>query len=299
MRRILLTGAGGFAGHYFAQALFDRGDEVHGLVKPGTATPSTAAFIAHEADLADGAALARIVATVRPQLVLHLAAISFVGHGDVQEIYDTNLVGSRNLLQALADHAPDLDRILLMSSANIYGAHASGAVGEDLLPAPVNDYAISKLAMEQLPRLFADRLRHTIVRPFNYTGVGQANCFLIPKIVQHVRARAPVIELGNLDVARDFSDVRFVVAACLALLDNPAAIGATVNVCAGRAYSLRQIVEMACAIAGHDMVVSVNPAFVRPNEIPTLWGDRARLDQLAGALPAHDLEETLRWMIEA
>ncbi|WHO39982.1 NAD-dependent epimerase/dehydratase family protein [Sphingobium sp. AP49] len=299
MSRFLITGAGGFAGHYFVRALRAQGHEVHGLIKPGTPCPADAAFTPHIGDLTDLPALNQVVANVVPDKVLHLAAISFVGHGDVQEIYDSNLIGSRNLLQALADHAPDVDRVLLMSSANIYGAGAQGAIDESFPPVPVNDYAISKLAMEQLPQLFADRLRCTIVRPFNYSGVGQAQRFLIPKIVEHVRARAPVIELGNLDVARDFSDVRFIVAVCLALFDNPAAIGEKVNICAGRAYSLRQIVGMASQIAGHPMRMTVNPSFVRTNEIPTLWGDRRKMDRLAGALPCPPLEDTLRWMIEA
>lgn len=299
MSRILITGAGGFAGQYFVRALMAQGHDVHGLVKPDMPGATPVMSATHAVDLMDLPALRRIVAQVAPQKVLHLAAISSVDHGNVKEIYDSNLIGSRNLLQSLADGAPDIDRILLMSSANVYGASAQGAIDENFAPAPVNDYAISKFAMEQLPHLFGDRLRCTIVRPFNYSGVGQATRFLIPKIVEHVRARAPVIELGNLDVARDFSDVRFVVTACLALLDNPDAVGETINICAGRAYSLREIVGKACDIAGHEMATRVNPAFARANEIPMLWGDRTKLDRLTGPLSCPTLEDTLRWMIES
>jgi GDP-D-mannose dehydratase len=107
-----------------------------------------------------------------------------------------------------------------------------------------------------------------------------------------------VIELGNLDVARDFSDVRDVVAAYLGLLDAPQSTGQTVNVCSGRAYALREVLAMAAALSGHALEVRVNPAFVRANEVPRLTGDPALLHQLTGFAPQLPLENTLRWMLE-
>jgi nucleoside-diphosphate-sugar epimerase len=114
-----------------------------------------------------------------------------------------------------------------------------------------------------------------------------------------VRRRAPVIELGNLDVARDFSDVRTVVQYYRRLLEAPRAVGKTFNVCSGRAYTLQSVLDWVRAISGHDFEVRVNPAFVRASEVKQLVGNPARLQAEVGAVADIPLEETLRWMIEA
>lgn len=303
MTKILITGADGFTGRYLAAKLNAAGYEVHGLVHKQVAGPVAGVHTLHVADLSDAATLANVVRDIQPNKVAHLAAIAFVAHGDVEAIYRTNLVGTRNLLEALALSKAPLDAVLLASSANVYGNAVGGVLDENTPPAPANDYAVSKLAMEYAARLYADRLPLIMARPFNYTGVGQSESFLIPKIVSHVRRRAPVIELGNLEVARDFSDVRNVAELYRRLLEAPAAVGQTFNVCSGQAWSLNDVLTMAREISGHDFDVRVNPAFVRQNEVKTLIGSRARLDAVVGQasnpMPEIALRDTLRWMLEA
>jgi len=300
MSKILVTGADGFTGRYLAAELQRAGYEVHGLVHNPVASGKVAGVSAlHIADLSDAAGLAAVVHEVQPDKVVHLAAIAFVAHGDIEAIYRTNLVGTRHLLEALAQSKAPLDAVLLASSANVYGNSVGGVLDENTPPAPANDYAVSKLAMEYAARLYAGRLPLITVRPFNYTGVGQAESFLIPKIVNHVRRRAPLIELGNLDVARDFSDVRNVVQLYRRLLEAPAALGQTFNVCSGQAWSLNDVLTMVREISGHDFEVRVNPAFVRQNEVKTLVGSRAKLDAVVGEVPEIALRDTLRWMLEA
>lgn len=300
MSKILVTGADGFTGRYLAAELQRAGYEVHGLVHKPIASGKVAGVSAlHVADLSDAAGLAAVVHEVQPDKVVHLAAIAFVAHGDIEAIYRTNLVGTRHLLEALAQSKAPLDAVLLASSANVYGNSVGGVLDENTPPAPANDYAVSKLAMEYAARLYAGRLPLITVRPFNYTGVGQAESFLIPKIVNHVRRRAPLIELGNLDVARDFSDVRNVVQLYRRLLEAPAALGQTFNVCSGQAWSLNDVLTMVREISGHDFEVRVNPAFVRQNEVKTLVGSRAKLDAVVGEVPEIALRDTLRWMLEA
>ncbi len=229
---------------------------------------------------------------------MHLAAISFVAHGDVDEVYRTNIVGTRNLLEALAGAHTRPRSVVLASSANIYGNAAVEPIGEDTPPAPANDYAVSKVAMEQMARLWMDRLSITLVRPFNYTGVGQSENFLIPKLVAHFKRGAKFIELGNTGVARDFSDVRDVARAYAALVVKAPA-GMTVNVCSGVAHSLDDVLTMMATIAGYAIEVRINPAFVRANEVKRLVGSNARLHALSGMAPSIPLEETLRWMYTA
>ena len=255
--------------------------------------------VCHVADLSDAQGLAQVVKAVQPEKVAHLAAIAFVAHGDATAMYNTNLVGTRNLLEALAAGPSPLTAVLLASSANIYGNALEGCLDELTPPAPANDYAVSKLAMEYMARLYAQRLPLVVVRPFNYTGVGQAESFLIPKIVSHVRRRSPLLELGNLEVARDFSDVRNVVQLYHRLLCSPAAVGQTFNVCSGTAHTLTEVIQMVKEISGHDFEVQVNPDFVRPNEVRRLLGNRSKLDGVVGTVAEIALEDTLRWMLEA
>jgi GDP-6-deoxy-D-talose 4-dehydrogenase len=165
--------------------------------------------------------------------------------------------------------------------------------------APANDYAVSKLAMEYMARLWMDKLPIIMVRPFNYTGVGQAENFLLPKIVAHFKRREARIELGNLQVWRDFSDVRVVAASYRHLLAAPGAAGGVFNVSSGKAYSLGEALEMMAAIAGYRIDVHVNPAFVRANEVVRLTGDNRRLQGVVGTIAPPPLQDTLRWMYEA
>ncbi|MET0321734.1 MAG: NAD-dependent epimerase/dehydratase family protein [Duganella sp.] len=304
-RRALITGRCGFTGHYVAAELRAAGYRVAGLVAPGDVCAAHGDAL-HVADLNDRAGLAAVVAHVQPDVVVHLAAIAFVGHGDVEQLYRVNVAGTRNLLEALAALPVTPSAVLLASSANIYGnadagVPAAGVIDEDVPPAPANDYAVSKLAMEYMARLWQDRLPLIVARPFNYTGVGQDEHFLLPKIVAHFRRRATDIELGNLHVWRDFSDVRMVARSYRRLLAAPiaATAGRAFNICSGQAMSLGEVLDMMADLAGYRIDVHVNPAFVRANEVVRLVGDHRRLATVIGPLDPAPLARTLRWMLEA
>lgn len=299
MFKVLITGIRGFTGRYLATELSAQGYDVSGLVHAKSASDLDCGWNIHACDLGDIAGLSKIIEQVQPDMVAHLAAIAFVAHGNVDSIYQTNLLGTRNLLEALVRANIRLKSVLLASSANIYGNGTGGVLTESTPPAPANDYAVSKLAMEYVAALYANRLPIVIARPFNYTGVGQSEDFLLPKIISHIRHRSPTIELGNLDVARDFSDVRRVVRYYRRLLECPVAVGETFNVCSGQAHTLKQVLDMACTIAGFALNVQVNPAFVRANEVKILVGCAAKLESVVGKEADIALIDTLRWMIEA
>jgi len=294
MFNVLITGVGGFTGRYLTDLLRRRGYQVCGLSHDVHAPASGL----YRCDLLDRDALARIVSDVKPDHVVHLAAIAFVAHGDVDSIYRTNVVGTRNLLDAVVRSDCSPRSVLIASSANIYGNTVVDPLTEAVAPAPANDYGVSKLAMEYMARLWTDRLPITFVRPFNYTGVGQSLNFVLPKIVDHFRRRAADIELGALDVARDFSDVRTVVDAYAKLLEIPGN-GDVYNVCSGTAYDLGKAIEMLECFAGYRINVKVNQAFLRHGEVKYLRGSNAKLESAIGPLNRISLEETLRWMYEA
>ena len=272
---------------------------MHGIVHHARDEIGLDAEHVHEADLADFDAIARIVNIIRPDYVIHLAGIAFVGHDDVEQMYRANVIGTRQLLEALSRMPKAPASVILASSANVYGNAREGALDESLPPTPANDYGVSKASMELIALLYGSKLPLIVVRPFNYTGRGQSLDFIIPKIVAHALKRAPVIELGNLEVARDFSDVRCVAEIYARLLETPQAIGGTFNICSGRAVSLNQVLELVSELSGHRFDVHVNPAFVRENEVRTLWGSAARLESVLGPLPSIPFEDTLRWMLEA
>ncbi len=292
MKTILITGAHGFTGRYLVRALRARQLRVVGLVEDAVGSADEVAC-----DLTDPQATERAIHQVRPDAVVHLAAVSFVGHGDAEQFYRVNVLGTQNLLAALATLNASPGKVLLASSANVYGTPSVPVIGEDLCPAPVNHYANSKLAMEHMARTWFDRLPIVITRPFNYTGPGQDERFVIPKIVGHFRRRLPIIELGNIEVSRDFSDVNDVVAAYVALLESDAR-SEIVNVCSGTSVSLREAVAQMGVLAGYEIEVRINPEFVRQHDIPRLAGSNAKLKRLIGFAPSTPFADTLQRMFQ-
>lgn len=278
---ILLTGAAGFTGHFFKQQALAAGHTVWPLF----------------ADITDKASVDAEVEKAQPTAVVHLAAISFVRHVDEAAFYRVNVLGTLNLLAALVALPVKPIKVLLASSANVYGNCDTSPIIEAQAPAPVNHYATSKLAMEHMALTFADRLPLVITRPFNYTGPGQASQFLIPKLVSHFASRASRIELGNLHVEREFNDVRMVCEAYLGLLTHGKP-GEAYNVCSGKPYTLQHVLATLQEITGHSLVVDVNPAFVRDNEVYRLYGSPDKLHAtLCKNLHGFQLEETLRFML--
>ncbi|WP_333501366.1 GDP-mannose 4,6-dehydratase [Kluyvera genomosp. 2] len=292
-KHALVTGLNGFTGRYVAAELSAAGYRVFGL----GSTPSNQPDY-FQVDLTDISGLTNVIKQIKPNVVIHLAAIAYVGHGDADGFYNINLLGTRNLLQALCTSHSELDGILLSSSANIYGNSLGGRLNENTPANPANDYAVSKLGMEYMSRLWMDRLPIFITRPFNYTGVGQADNFLLPKIVKHFKNKSPTIELGNIDVWRDFTDVRALSQAYVRLLA-ARPYGEIINICSGRTYSLRKVIELCEKITGQHIDIRVNQAFVRHNEVKTLCGDTTKLQSFIPDWNVPPLEDTLRWMLES
>ncbi len=280
--KLLLTGATGFTGQHFIAAARELGHEVFVL----------------RAKLEDAEALRYEVAQRQPEAVLHLAGISFVAHQDVSAFYHVHVVGSLNLLAALATLVKPPRSVLLASSSNVYGNCEQSPITEQQPPAPISHYATSKLAMEYMARTYLDRLPLFFVRPFNYTGVGQSDVFVIPKLVAHFARRAACVELGNLAVEREFNDVRFVCDVYLSLLEK-AVPGEIYNVCSNHPVTLKAVIAQLAAITGHHLDVRVNPAFVRANEIQRLCGSTDKLVATIGSVAMPTLSETLGWMLES
>ncbi len=287
---VLITGINGFTGIHLERYLVSLGYEVYGTVID---TPMCENH--YQCDITQVAQIDKVLESIRPDYVIHIAAISFVGESNASLIYDVNVLGTENLLQSLIKHKIEPKKVILASSATVYGNQGKEVLDESMTPQAVNHYGCSKLAMELISANYFERLPLIITRPFNYTGLGQADHFLIPKIIKHYKERAKTIELGNLDVAREFNSIDFIVQSYykLMLCDDASVL---VNLSSNQPIKLLDVIEQMNTIAGYTIEVAVNPAFVRPNDIASLAGCTQKLESIIGTLPKLSLKDTLTSM---
>ena len=279
--RLLVTGGDSFTGQHLIPKALDQGYKVHSL----------------KSNLKDVDSLTKEIRSIEPEGVIHLAGISFVGQSNLAEFYEVNTIGSLHLLEALTNLPKSPKKVLLASSANVYGNVTHSPINE-LEPArPINHYGISKTAMEGLIHIYQDRLPINILRCFNYTGQGQSKNFLIPKLIHHFKNKLSSIELGNLDIKREFNDVRMVADVYLKLLSKPES-GEVYNLCSGNIYSINEIIKILESLTNHSMEIKKNSSFIRYNELSILCGDPAKLINAIGNLPQFTIQETLQWMLE-
>jgi len=290
--RILITGSNGFTGKYVTDVFRQSGYSVTGLVRHTPGKDEIAC------DLMDARCVREVIRTVQPDGIIHLAALAFVKEDSPVSYYGVNIFGALHLLESLNLEGISPVKVIIAGSANVYGNPGEDAVDETHAPEPVNHYAVSKLAMEFMVKTWFTKMPILITRPFNYTGPGQDTRFLVPKIVDHFKRKVGIIELGNLNIIREFSDVRDVANIYLKLFESPAH-SAVVNICTGKAYQLNDLLEMMEAIAGYSISVKQNPLYMRDNEIMVLRGSREKLASMISYQPRYTLPETLQDMFDA
>jgi GDP-4-dehydro-6-deoxy-D-mannose reductase len=304
-RRILVTGIGGFVGPYLAARLRRDGHTVLGLgAEQSPATVRASLEYEWTADLRNATAVAEAVAGAHPDAIIHLAAQSSASRSFAApaETFAINVVGTWNLLEAVRAHVPRA-RVLAVGTGEVYGPQPPGTrVTEDTSFAPVSPYALSKAAADSAAE-FAHRVYGLDVvraRAFSHAGPDQTSTFVIPSWARQIAAiergnAEPVLRVGNLDVTRDLTDVRDVVAAYAVLLEHGGA-GEVYNVCRGEGVSLRELASRMVAMAHRPIRVEVDPSLLRPADVPWLVGDPSRLATLGwcAAIPlATTLEDVL------
>jgi len=286
--KVLITGINGFTGVHLESHLESRGYDVYGTVID---IPKSDKHF--QCDITKKDQVDEVMKAVEPDYLLHIAGLAHVTANHASLIYDVNVVGSENILQSLVDNNIKPKKVIMASSATVYGNQGSEILDESMCPKPVNHYGCSKLAMEYMSTNFFDRLDIILARPFNYTGVGQDKSFLIPKITNHYRDGRKDIELGNLYVAREFNDVRDICHIYEKLMLSDVS-SETVNICTGRAIPLLQVIDVMNEISGKQINVTINPAFVRENEIHTLKGSTRHLNELIDYKPQYYITDTLK-----
>jgi GDP-6-deoxy-D-talose 4-dehydrogenase len=294
--RVLITGASGFTGRHVTAALEKTGAEVWGMESPGRGNSPLRCV---SVDIAgDRKGIEDAVRDIRPTHVLHLAAQSHVTNSTGSAHYATNVIGTENLLRALSSTGIPLEQVILASSANVYGTTLVREIDETHPVRPVNHYGFSKMVMEQMADIWYPHLPILITRPFNYTGVGQSEEFLVPKLVGHFGRGERRIRLGNTNVARDISDVRTVADVYVKLLQS-ASSRTVINICRGEAISISGMLGILEKLAGYSIEIEVDPGLVRQNEIPELCGNPTRLREHVSDLEVRPIASTLAWMYEA
>jgi len=288
--RVLITGINGFTGVYLEKLLRSYDFQVF-----GTTIDEPLKDTHLKCDITNIDDVQEVLNEIRPDYIIHLAAISFVA-SDPMKTYKVNVFGTLNILDSLVKLKLGPKKIILASSAAVYG-NQQGSLSESNFPIPINHYGNSKLVMENMAKNYFEKLNILIVRPFNYTGVGQENHFLIPKIISHYASRKKTIELGNIEVFREYNDINDIARAYYKLLIEDFH-SQTLNLCSGRSYSISQILDILNKKANYNIKVTVNPKFVRKNEISDLKGDPSKLYHWLGNDHFQmTIEETLSKML--
>ncbi len=304
--RLLVTGITGFVGRHALDFL--RAEqaqvEVFGLARRARALHGMHTCVAA---LEDAETIARVVAEIQPERVLHLAAQSSPkdSFASPARTLRVNVEGTANLLEAVRLHAPQA-RVLVVGSGEEYGvAGADGhALGEDEPLRPLSPYAVSKIAQSYLALQYHQaRGMHVVrTRTFNHTGAGRGTGFAESSFARQIAAverglRTPVIDVGNLEAVRDFCDVRDVVRAYWALFESGRS-GEVYNVCSGVGTCIRDVLDTLITRSGGGVLTHTDPALMRPADIPILVGDPTRLREATSWRPRHTLDDALLALLE-
>ncbi|OIQ07949.1 GDP-6-deoxy-D-mannose reductase [Moorella thermoacetica] len=303
--RALVTGAAGFVGHYLVKLLLEKGYTVCATYH--RRLPNNLLFEKtdlKQVDITDKESLRSLFYEFLPDEIYHLAGIAVTTGIEPKEYYRVNFYGTLNLFEVVREAAPQA-RMLYVSSAAAYGPVPTEKqpIGEDMPLKPVNHYAASKAAADVVASAYAAQgLCIVRARPFNHTGAGQTTDYVCSRLAKEVaevalgRTKA-VLTAGNLDAARDFTDVRDVVRAYWLLLQKGRP-GEAYNVCSGKVYSVREIAETLAAIGEVDITLQSLPELQRRTDIPLLLGSAEKIGYDTGWQPDIPFKQTLADLLD-
>jgi GDP-4-dehydro-6-deoxy-D-mannose reductase len=309
MHTILVTGADGFAGEHLCGRLAARNHRVIGIGL--RALPPPRGWQYTILDMLDADRLNTLVADVRPDLVFHMAAIAStrIAERSLHHAARLNTLAVVDLMHSCAAAAPGC-RVCIFSTGEVYGPNADAArphTEATPFADPRNFYTATKIAQESYARILARNLGLplVIIRPFSMTGPGQGENFVLGSwAAQVARIKrgvvAPEIRVGNLDVYRDFTDVRDAMrgTALLAELEVPAGTTAVYNIASGRAYHLAALLGTLTGMAGVPVTVTPDPSRMRAADYPVFVGSAAKIQAACGWRPEIPIERTLAEMVE-
>ena len=304
MSRVLIFGAGGFVGSYLCKEFLNNGYKVSGTDKgEGSALPSEVDF--YKTDLMQADEVKKLIGQIQPDIIVNLAAISSVGASwnMPQTTMAINVIGALNIMEA-ARKSEQKPRILFVGSSEEY-VISENPLDENTQLNANNPYGISKVTQEQLAKLYREQygLKIYCVRPFNHTGIGQRDTFVLPSFCKQVAeidksGKDGKIQVGNLKVKRDFSHVKDVVRAYRMIVESDNC-NQIYNVGSGNAYSLEDMLTYIIGLSDQNIEIEVDQNRIRPTDQPVICCDRSLIGKELGWEPQYNVYDALRDMYES
>ncbi len=310
--RVLITGITGFAGSHLADYLLTLGNvDIHGIIRWRSRTENVEHLgdqvTMHECDLRDAASTLNVIEEVKPRYIFHLAAQSFVPTSwrAPSESLSTNVLGQLNIFEAVRKIGLDC-RIQLACSSEEYGMVYDNEVPitEDNPLRPLSPYGVSKVSQDLLGYQYFMSYGMEVVRTrgFNHTGPRRGPVFVCSDFAKQIvdiekGKRKPIINVGNLEAKRDFTDVRDMVRGYWLALEKGKS-GEVYNICQGKCWTIQEILDMLLSHSNVKIEVKEDPARLRPSDVPILLGDCSRFRRDTGWEPKIPFEQTLKDIIE-
>ncbi|MFH1407077.1 MAG: GDP-mannose 4,6-dehydratase [Candidatus Omnitrophota bacterium] len=312
MERVLITGITGFVGSYLAEFLLEKKNiEVYGIERWRSKMENVEhikdKLHLHECDIRDASSVSKVMDEVKPQKVFHLAAQSYVpmSWSAPAETLTTNIIGELNIFEAIRELKIN-PLIQIAGSSEEYGA-----VKENELPVketnelrPLSPYAVSKVGQDLLAYQYYRSYKLNVIRSraFNHEGPRRGDVFSTSNFAKQIALiekgkKEPIIYVGNLDAKRDFTDVRDVVKAYWVLLEK-CTPGEVYNICSGKAYSIKEMLDMLLSHTKVKPKIQADPARMRPSDVPVLIGDSTKFREKTGWKPEIPFEKTLEDLLD-
>jgi rmd len=295
-KKILITGASGFIGKYVLKKIKD--NDLDFLAIDAQKVLDVSSENQRVISLLDKENLGEVIKSYKPNVIVHLAAIALVTHKNTGEIYNVNVQGTENLLESAQNYCDKNTRVILASTAGVYGNQNVDKYGENLTYNPANHYSYSKMITEYISKQYKEDLDIITIRPFNIIGVGQSEKFLVPKLVEHFADRKEKLSVGNISSFRDYVDVEYCAEVIMELISRKKLDFDILNICSGIPTNGEMIIQLLQEITDFKPEIEISSDFVRKNEVWRMIGDTTRLWEFMNGKKSQSVKDILVKMLD-
>ena len=296
-KRVLITGASGFIGQVVLKEML-KNEDIDFFAIDTRKIPNISIEKLELVSLLDKEKLMEIIKRYKPNIIIHLAAIALVTHDNVGEIYNVNVQGTENLLEVTQEYCDKGTRVILASTAGVYGNQNVDKYREDLSYNPANHYSYSKMITEYISKQYKEDLDIVTIRPFNIIGVGQSEKFLVPKLVEHFADRKEKLSVGNISSFRDYVDVEYCAEVIMELISRKKLDFDILNICSGIPTNGEMIIQLLQEITDFKPEIEISSDFVRKNEVWRMIGDTTRLWEFMNNKKSQSVKDILVKMLD-
>lgn len=296
-KRVLITGASGFIGQVVLKEML-KNEDIDFFAIDTRKIPNISIEKLELVSLLDKEKLMEIIKRYKPNIIIHLAAIALVTHDNVGEIYNVNVQGTENLLEVTQEYCDKGTRVILASTAGVYGNQNVDKYREDLSYNPANHYSYSKMITEYISKQYKEDLDIVTIRPFNIIGVGQSEKFLVPKLVEHFADKKEKLSVGNISSFRDYVDVEYCAEVIMELISRKKLDFDILNICSGIPTNGEMIIQLLQEITDFKPEIEISSDFVRKNEVWRMIGDTTRLWEFMNNKKSQSVKDILVKMLD-